>query len=463
VSRRHRRAKTDRIDGEALIRTLMAFKRGEPRVCSMVRVPTPEEEDRRRICRERKALVAERVLHVNRIKGLLLSQGIQGYEPMHRDRRKRLEELQTGDGRILSSYIKAQICRELDRLELLLEQIKAVEVERDALVASAAADTLAPLALLAGIKGIGPEFAVILDSEGLFRHFDNRRQVAAYAGLAPSPWQIVELAVENPEIVISAHDDVETFGVRVFKFYAPRMNKSKIALVAHRREVTDVATQTYIPEFADEFYDSADDAGTQRDRNYVIKAYVFGAYLDRKMSLERGAFNFQRDTDMLYGISQSQIESRAAEVARGAMGPEITIRKERKAARIEEYISTHAPWHRAPGREADFSSLSMKPNSQEIELHLQSEKFARELKTRAPMQELLKSGNPDTLHQQVADVVASISQTSKNDLIHYVSMRKCVLDLFEKVLETDEEGKYQSEGDVHDIIMPRRKDSETLL
>ena len=275
--------------------------------------------------------------------------------------------------------------------------------------------------------------------------------------------QIVELAVEDPEIVISAHnDEVETFGVRVFKFYAPRMNKSKIALVAHRREVTDVAIQTYIPEFADEFYDSTDDAGSQRDRNYVIKAYVFGAYLDRNVSLERGAFNFQRDNDMIYGISQSQIEAKAAEVARDAMGPEISIRKERKAARIEEYISTHAPWHRALGRETDFSSLPMKPNSQEIELHLQSEKFARETKTRAQVQELLKSGNPDTLHQQVADVVASISQTSKNDLIHYVSMRKCVLDLFGKVLETDEDGKYQSEGDVHDIIMPRRKDSETL-
>jgi transposase len=189
VSRRHRRAKTDRIDGEALIRTLLAYKRGEPRVCSMVRVPTPEEEDRRRICRERKALVAERVLHVNRIKGLLLSHGIRDYEPMHRNRRKRLEELTTGDGRTLSGHIRAQIRRELDRLELLLEQIRAVEVERDALVASAARNTLAPLALLAGLKGIGPEFAVILDTEGLFRHFDNRRQVAAYAGLAPSPWQ----------------------------------------------------------------------------------------------------------------------------------------------------------------------------------------------------------------------------------------------------------------------------------
>ena len=189
VSRRHRRAKTDRIDGEMLIRTLMAYTRGEPRVCSMVRVPTPEEEDRRRIGRERKALVAERILHVNRVKGLLFSQGIREYEPLHRDRRKRLDELRTGDGRGLPGNIRAQVCRELDRLELLLDQIKAVECERDAMAIPAAIGTPAPMAMLLGLKGIGPEFAAILYSEGLFRHFDNRRQVAAYAGLAPSPWQ----------------------------------------------------------------------------------------------------------------------------------------------------------------------------------------------------------------------------------------------------------------------------------
>jgi transposase len=154
----------------------------------MVRVPTLEDEDRRRIGRERKALVAERVLHVNRIKGLLFSQGIQNYEPLRRDRRARLEGLQTGDGRPLSRYIKAQICRELDRLELLLEQIKAVEAEPDALVAPQASGP-SPAAMLQGIKGISPEFAIILNSEGLFRHFDNRRQIAAYARLAPSPWK----------------------------------------------------------------------------------------------------------------------------------------------------------------------------------------------------------------------------------------------------------------------------------
>ena len=134
TSRRRRRAKTDRIDGEALLRALLAYKRGEPRVCTMVKTPAPEEEDRRRLCRERRVLTNERVLHVNRIKGLLFSQGAAGYEPLRRGRRQRLEELRTGDGRPLPPHLKAQISRELDRLELLLEQIKSVESERDALL-----------------------------------------------------------------------------------------------------------------------------------------------------------------------------------------------------------------------------------------------------------------------------------------------------------------------------------------
>ena len=123
TSRRRRRAKTDRIDGEALLRTLMAYLRGEPRVCSMVRAPTPEEEDNRRLCRERNTLIVERVRHVNRIKGLLFSQGVGDYEPLARDRRQRLEALQTGDGRLLPAHLKAQICREFDRLEMILTRI----------------------------------------------------------------------------------------------------------------------------------------------------------------------------------------------------------------------------------------------------------------------------------------------------------------------------------------------------
>ena len=164
----------------------------------MVRAPTPEDEDRRRLCRERKTLTVERVQHVNRIKGLLFSQGVSGYEPLRRNRRQRLGELKTGDGRPLPPHLKSQIGRELDRLELLLGQIKAVEAERDALLTATETEGMpAPQAMLIDLKGIGAEFAAVVWSEGLCRSFANRRQVAAYGGLAPTPWQSGSVAREQ--------------------------------------------------------------------------------------------------------------------------------------------------------------------------------------------------------------------------------------------------------------------------
>jgi transposase len=180
VSRRRRRAKSDRIDGEALLRTLLAYKRGEPRVCSMVRPPSVEAEDRRRVSRERKTLVNERTSRINRIKGLLSAQGVFDYRPLGRKRRERLESVRTGDGRALPEHLKRQILRELGRLELVETQIKEVEAERDRLQADSR---------LRRLKGVGPEFASVLLSEAFWRDFQNRRQLAAYAGLAPTPWK----------------------------------------------------------------------------------------------------------------------------------------------------------------------------------------------------------------------------------------------------------------------------------
>jgi transposase len=191
VPRRQRRAKTDAIDGETLLRTLLAWQRGEPRVCAMVVPPSPEEEDERRISREREILIQERIRHTNRIKGLLRAQGVAEFDPRRRDRRKQLEALKTGDGRLLPSRLKAEILRAFERIELLLRQIAAVEAERDRLLPArtAAAEPRAPGPLLMRLKGIGQEFAAVLTLEGLFRNFGNRRQVAAYAGLVPTPWQ----------------------------------------------------------------------------------------------------------------------------------------------------------------------------------------------------------------------------------------------------------------------------------
>jgi transposase len=180
VPRRRRRAKSDRIDGESLLRTLLAYKRGEPRVCSMVRPPSPEAEDRRRLGRERGTLVTERTSLTNRIKGLLFAQGVFDYRPRGRQRRERLEAIRTGDGRSLPERLKRQILRTLDRLELVETQIKQVEAEQAALQAASR---------LPRLRGVGLQFASVLLSEAFWRSFDNRRQLAAYAGLAPTPWR----------------------------------------------------------------------------------------------------------------------------------------------------------------------------------------------------------------------------------------------------------------------------------
>jgi transposase len=189
VPRRHRRAKTDVIDGETLIRVLAAWRRGEPRVCAMVKPPSPEEEDRRRLSRERDRLLQERIRHTNRIRGLLFGQGIGDFDPLRKDRRERLDALVTGDGRPLPATLKAELLREITRLELVVAQLAEVEQARDRLVEVLADGAAQPAAALLGLKGIGPAIAVRLWLEGLFRPFENRRQVAAYAGLAPSPWQ----------------------------------------------------------------------------------------------------------------------------------------------------------------------------------------------------------------------------------------------------------------------------------
>src|ERR671939_2009065 len=137
---RRRRAETDAIDGETLLRTLMAWARGERRVCSMVRPPSPEEEDRRRLTRERATLLKERTQHTNRIKGLLCGQGVVDYDPLRKDRSARLDGLETGDGRPLPERLKAEIRREIERIDLVCSRMAAVGRERDALVGTTSDD-----------------------------------------------------------------------------------------------------------------------------------------------------------------------------------------------------------------------------------------------------------------------------------------------------------------------------------
>jgi transposase len=199
VDRRARGAKTDRIDAQRLLRSLRAYVRGEPKVWSVVRVPSIAEEDARRLHRERDRLIEERVQHVNRIKGLCAIHGIYDYEPMRPNRLARLEELRTAQGTELPERLKGEIRRQLQRLEVVLKMIRALEAERDAIVTDVAPAQLNAdkIRQLNKLRALGPELSTVLVGEVFYRSFNNRRQVGSYVGFPPTPFRSGAMAREQ--------------------------------------------------------------------------------------------------------------------------------------------------------------------------------------------------------------------------------------------------------------------------
>jgi len=189
VEQRSRRAKTDRIDGEHLLRTLMAHLRGEPRVVRIVRVPSVEQEDVRRASRERDRLVKEQTGHTNRIKALLRLMGMAVSNPRRSDWLSWLAQQRDRQSRPVPPHLMSEVTREHARLMLVREQLATLEQAPTAAVAAAAAPMAERRNLLLRLKGLGPVFATTLTNEAFYKDFRNRREVASYFGLTPSPWR----------------------------------------------------------------------------------------------------------------------------------------------------------------------------------------------------------------------------------------------------------------------------------
>jgi transposase len=187
VNRRKRRAKSDRIDAGKLLRMLMRYHGGESRLWSVVRVPTEEQEDARHLHRELGVLKKERVMHRSRIRGLFIQLGIRIGNPGNRLFLTFL--MRTWDGKELPSGLRARVEREYHRLRLVEEQITALKKQQEELIKEADTASLKKIASLRRLYGIGTTSAWVFVKEFFdWRKFDNRRQVAAAAGLTPTPY-----------------------------------------------------------------------------------------------------------------------------------------------------------------------------------------------------------------------------------------------------------------------------------
>jgi transposase len=188
VSREHRRAKTDRLDAAMLMRVFLGWLRGERGHCSMVAIPTLEQEDAKRPSRERENLVGEQTRIVNRMKAALVRLGIRGFKPELRKAPQRLTTLRTPEGTTIPPNMLDEIRRDMARLAVVREQIDRIEQTRlERLKKAPAEGSNAMVSLLARVIGVGIETADLLVQEVLSRNLRDRRAIARYAGLTGSP------------------------------------------------------------------------------------------------------------------------------------------------------------------------------------------------------------------------------------------------------------------------------------
>ena len=273
---------------------------------------------------------------------------------------------------------------------------------------------------------------------------------------------IHEIQLKKSTFDLGKGEDVKTFSIHVFKIFNPRSNQSKVSLVADRREVTETGIHTFVPEFVGEFFEESDGSNEKSRRNYIVKAYVFGDYLDESVSLERGKFEFPISDNLIAAVSQSDIEREAAHIARESMGAIITARQEKKRTRVQDYVAKHAPWHSTIVEEIDLTLMPYRPSPEQIEEVFQKEKFKQEVDIRKRVSEILNQAKTGHDVTGLPSIIKKISQTSRNDLIHYIANRKQILSLFSNSIQSGEDNRFFDEGKVHDIIFPRRSDSKSI-
>lgn len=260
----------------------------------------------------------------------------------------------------------------------------------------------------------------------------------------------------------SLSNNTESFDLKIFKIYYGNQ-RSKISLAAHNREVTETSLQSYIPEFEDDFYDTIVKGTTTSRKNYVIKAYILGDYLNRSVSLERETFNFDKTkSDKLFEFSQIEIEREASELAKESFENDVMVRRDRKKAVVNEYVRLEAPWHRSILEDVDFSNLPYNLNNEDIELQLQKIKFKKEQETKKEIADIINSDEEEFMLKLNA-VISKVTENGKNDLAHYVCNRKIILQAFEELLKRRQDGSAELEKQVHEIIFPMGRDSETLI
>lgn len=272
---------------------------------------------------------------------------------------------------------------------------------------------------------------------------------------------IVNKGSRDFEVSCEGDTQARKFTAVTFQIFYANNQKSKIILTGHHREVTETPLAQYIPEFEDDFYEEEINGNSVIRRNYIVVSYVMGDYLDESVSLERETFEFEKNKPTFYyPLSQSDIESATSSIVRDLFPEDVNVRENKKSERIKRYINDKAPWLRLYSSKLQLNTVPFNASEEQIDMALQKVKFKEESENRIAIKAILD--DEEDFDANLSSLVSRITETSKNDLVHYVCTRREVLKLFKELLKRRPDGTAELEKEIHNLIFPMGGTSETI-
>lgn len=264
--------------------------------------------------------------------------------------------------------------------------------------------------------------------------------------------------VGKDEIIqIKGKTDIQKFTIKIYKIYYSAIT-NKICLTANYREVIESALHNFVPEFKETMFE-IDKNGTQK--NYMIKAYIIGEYLDDNVTMERDNFYFGKEDDIYSELSETKIMKEGALIVKKHFEKDIEERYNNKKKKVEHFVFTSAPWHKTLLEEIDMESIPIGISDFDLEMLFQKTKFQKEQQVRIAIKDLeTKQNNAkenfsnEDFKNDVNEILTKVTDTAKNDLAHYVCQRKKIIDLFDNLRKRNETGKTHKENEIHNLIFP---------
>lgn len=282
----------------------------------------------------------------------------------------------------------------------------------------------------------------------------DKRILNKYVG----PTSDIQQIGDAESIEVQGRDHKYLFTVKVYKiFYSAITNK--ICLTANLREVTDTSLHYYIPEFKETMSEVTPE-GTQK--NFMVKVYVQGDYLDENVTTERDGFNFDKENETpLFELSEKMIYNEAALVAKSLFSSDIEDRYKRKKADVEQYVFSQAPWNKTLLKDVDMDSIPVGISDFDLEMRFQKMKYDKEQKARMAINEYMAKSKEEIdvsqMEEDVNHILALVTENQKNDLAHYVCQRKKVIELYDELRKRIEDGKAHKESEMHNLFFPMIK------